>query len=45
MKKSHMKLLALCLSASLCSSVFAGCTAEKKETLDTETPRDSEVGM
>ncbi len=43
MKKSHMKLLALCLSASLCSSVFAGCTAEKKETLDTETQRDSQM--
>ena len=43
MKKSHMKLLALCLSASLCSSVFAGCTAEKKETLDTETQKDSQM--
>lgn len=43
MKKAHMKLLALCLSASLCSSVFAGCTAEKKETLDTETQKDSQM--
>ncbi len=43
MKKAHMKLLALCLSASLCSSVFAGCTAEKKKTLDTETQKDSQM--
>lgn len=43
MKKSHMKLLALCLSASLCSSVFAGCGTEKKETLDTETQKDSQM--
>lgn len=43
MKKSHMKLLALCLSASLCSTVFAGCGTENRETADTETQTESQM--
>lgn len=43
MKKLHMKLLALCLSASLCSTVFAGCGTENRETADTETQTESQM--
>ncbi len=43
MKKLHMKLLALCLSASLCSTVFAGCGTQNRETADTETQTESQM--
>lgn len=36
MKRIHKKLLAFCISASLCTSALAGCGAESTEA-DAET--------
>ena len=42
MKKSSRKLLALCLSASLCAPLFFGCGTNEKKTISTEAVAETE---
>lgn len=42
MKKNSRKLLALCLSASLCAPLLFGCGTNEKETISTETVAETE---
>ena len=42
MKKNSKKLLALCLSASLCAPLLFGCGTNEKETISTETVAETE---
>lgn len=42
MKKSSRKLLALCLSASLCAPLLFGCGTNEKKTISTEAVAETE---
>ena len=42
MKKNSRKLLAICLSASLCAPLLFGCGTNEKETISTETGAETE---
>lgn len=42
MKKSSRKLLALCLSASLCAPLLFGCGTNEKKTIGTEAVAETE---
>ncbi len=42
MKKNSRKLLAICLSASLCAPLLFGCDTNEKETISTETGAETE---
>lgn len=43
MKKNSKKLLALCISASLCAPFLIGCGAKESESVNTETVAETEA--